>query len=74
MVLCENTSTKACKNYVCFHKLILATSDIAEAAKQYVHFRCWAGLSTHTRRKNYMCIGGKNLSDYSFKGRESRPI
>ena len=44
---------------------------MAEGAKQYVHFRCWAGLSAHTRRKNYMCIGGKNLSDYSFKGRES---
>ena len=44
---------------------------MAEGVKQYVHFRCWAGLSAHTRRKNYMCIGGKNLSDYSFKGRES---
>ena len=38
------------------------------------NFRSWAGLSAHTRRKNYMCIGGKNISDYSFKGRESRPI
>ena len=47
---------------------------MAEMAKQYMHFRCWTGLSAHTRRKNYMCIGGKNLSDYSFKGRESRPI
>ena len=53
-------------NYVCFHKLILAASNMAEGAKQYVHFRCWAGLSAHTRRKNYMSIGGKNLSDYSF--------
>ena len=61
-------------NYVCFHKLILATSNMAEGAKKYEHFRCWVGLSAHTRRKNYMCIGGKNLSDYSFKGRESRPI
>ena len=61
-------------NYVCFHKLILATSNMAEGAKQYVHFHCWAGLSAHTRRQKYMCAGGKNLSNYSFKGRESRPI
>ena len=33
---------------------------MVEGVKQYVHFRCWAGLSAHTRRKNYMCIGGKN--------------
>ena len=31
------------------------------------------GLPTQ-EEKNYMCIGGKNLSDYSLKGRESRPI
>ena len=61
-------------NYVCFHILILAISNMAEGAKQYVHFYCWAGLSAHKRRKNYMCIGGKNLCDYSFKGGESRSI
>ena len=60
-------------NDVCFHKLILATSNMTERAKQYVHFCCWTGLSAHTRRKT-MCIGGKNLSDYSFKRRESRLI
>ena len=38
-------------NYVCFHKLILGTSNMAERAKHYVHFRCWAGLSAHTRKK-----------------------
>ena len=41
-------------NYVCLHKLILATSNMAEGVKQYVHFRCWMGLSAHTRRKNYI--------------------
>ena len=74
MVLSETTSTKHA-NYLCFHKLILATSNMAEGAKRYVHFCCWAGLSAHTRRKNYMCIGGRKLHfilyDYSFKGKES---
>ena len=56
-------------NYACFHKLILARSNMASGTKQYVHFRYWAGLIAHTRRKTYMCIGGKNLSDSSFKGR-----
>ena len=60
MVLSETTSTKH-GNYLCFHKLILATSNMAEGAKQYVHFRCWTGLGAHTRRKNYMCIGGRKL-------------
>ena len=35
---------------------------MAEGTKQCVHFCCWVGLSAHTRRKNYMYIGGKNLS------------
>ena len=43
-------------NYVCFHKSILATSNIAEGAKQYVHFRCWAGLRVHTRRKTICAL------------------
>ena len=64
--------------YVCFHKLIFATSNMAEGVEQYVHFRRREGLNAHTRRKNYMCIGGKKLrfilSDYGFEGRESRQI
>ena len=64
--------------YVFFHKFILATSNMVKRAKEYVHFRRWVRLNAHTRRKNYMCLGGKKLLfilfDYSFKGRESRPI
>ena len=36
-----------------------------------MHFSCWAGLSAYTRRKNYMSIGGKNLSDY-MEGNNAR--
>ena len=41
-------------NYACFHKLIFATSNMAERTKQYVHFHQWVGLSAHTRRTNYV--------------------
>ena len=44
MVLCETTSTKACKLCM-FRKLILVLSYMAEGEKQYVYFRCWVGLS-----------------------------
>ena len=55
-------------NYVCFHKLILATSNMAEGAKQYVHFHCWTGLSAHTRKKktNYICIGEGNHARFEL--------
>ena len=35
--------------YVFFHKLILATSNMAERAKKYVPFRYWVHLNVHTR-------------------------
>ena len=41
-------------NYVCFHKLILATSNMAERAKQYVHFRCWQAL-VPTQKEKTIC-------------------
>ena len=67
----QNAIARRHANYVCFHKLILATSNMAEGAKQYVHFRRWEGLNAHTRIKNYMCIGGKKLrfilSDYGLR-------
>ena len=40
-------------NYVYFHRLIFATSNMIEGEKQCVHFCRWVGLSVHTRRKNY---------------------
>ena len=70
-------------NYVCFHKLILATSNVAKLRNSMCIFAVGRALvptqeektiCAHTRRKNYTCIGGKNLSDYSFKGKESLPI
>ena len=37
--------TRKHANYVCFRKLILVLSYMAEGTKQYVYFRCWLGLS-----------------------------